>query len=151
LKDPEKARRETFALAAVFTGSLLVWGMSMWVLKKSLKGPILQIVNDTARINSLDPWVQRANRHPVGYAEAAAPGSSASGRPVVWNVTGRTDAEAWFEGDPKRPIQWSNPSEVRTDPLQQAGRPYVVVAVIEKTGPKPRLRHLGGLRPSGLN
>jgi hypothetical protein len=143
-RDPARARQEAFALTAIFAGSFLVWGLSMWVLKKNLKGPVLQIVMDTARQHAIGPWVKRAKEQPISY-EAVVSSGPLAGRPVLWIVVGIGDSGALYEGDPKRPIEWTNPLDARTDPLQQSGRPYQVVAVIEKGGARPKLRHLGGV------
>ena len=133
-KNQSKSRRETLALGAIFAGALLIWGLSMWVLKNGIKAPLLQIVDDVALVRTLEPWVQRAKERPLGYEEAASSAASA-GRPVVWAVVGQSETAALFEGDPKRPIQWANPCDLRG-----AG---VIVAVVESPGPRPRLRFLG--------
>jgi hypothetical protein len=145
-KNSARSRRETLALVCIFAGAFFVWGISMWVLKRNLRAPILAIVEDSAHMTSLAPWVDRAKSHPLDYAAVVA-STAAVNQPVLWRIMAKSDSEAWVDGDPAHPVRWSNPMDVKEDPLQKAVSSYQMVGLVEQIGPPPRLKFLGGVAP----
>jgi len=130
------------ALGAIFVGAILLWGTSMWALRKSLTGPLLQIFAIEADVKSMEPYLRRARAEPLSY-ETAVSTRGALGKPILWTVLAKDSKTALIQGATDQPLLWSNPALVQDDLLRPEGKPFLALGILEKVGRPPTVRFLG--------
>ena len=115
-------------------GSVLIWGLSMWMLKVNIRRTVMLIIVDRERLKSLEPWIYQAQRHPLSYQDAALHLDAAVGKAVVWEIHIPTGAggPAYAEADASKVVHWVNPEKVELrDGHGSDGRTFTVVAVVK--------------------
>lgn len=137
-KNPDKA--VILWVVGAFLFGIVAWGGSMWVLKKNLFRTVNLLMIERERIKSLEAWVKRANELQITYDQAAANSKEVVGKPVVWEVRIASGTlAATYQGDPARPVLWTNPGKVEPG----KGKTVGVIRGVERPKTSITLEYLG--------
>lgn len=151
---PEPDDKRVVLWAAGFiAGAVVLWGLSMFVLRLNLEGMLTMLMQDRERQKSLQSWVKRANELDIDYKEALFDPEGARNKPVVWDVKiPQGDQPAFCDEDLDKPVRWTNPGALRLPDAGGKGkdhRTFRVVAVIRQVDPPESVRQALGKKYPG--
>lgn len=143
-------KRVVLMAAAFIGGAIVVWGVSMFVLRVNLQGTVELFLQERERRKGLEAWVKRAGEVGLDYDKAIFDPEGSLNKPVVWEVEFPPgDAPGRYRGDHEKPIRWVRDPGLPTLGTGKTARNHTVVAIIREVSPPESVRQATGKQYPG--
>lgn len=126
-----------WVVGALFFG-ILVWGTSMYLLRRNIGGTVMLLIRERERVKGLESWVRWAEEERITYDAAVRRGKKVFRRPVIWEIHIPDPAAniAYYMGDPSRQVDWLHPDKVKPSGGHgKDGKTYRIVGAIRGVVP----------------